>query len=52
MGTYMGKEISLRTFTESQSRWATIKEVRVTSGVPQGGVLSHLLLLAYVNDIW
>ena len=27
-------------------------EVRVTSGVPQGSVLSPLVLLAYVNNIW
>jgi len=27
-------------------------EVRVTSGVPLGSVLSPLVLLAYVNNIW
>jgi hypothetical protein len=32
--------------------WKLSEEVRITSGVPKGSVLVHLLFLVYVNDIW
>jgi len=47
----MGKGISLRTFAGRVDGQLS-EEVRVNSVVPQGSVLSPLMFLAYVNDIW
>jgi hypothetical protein len=47
----------IREFLRGRTQRVTVggqlsEEVRLTSSVPQGSVLSLLLFLAYVNDIW